>query len=315
MNYYHQFSRWRQRAVALVLLSALTNTAGARAEEGKNFRDIRMTPPRDVQAELHGALRIEAQEAAEILKITPLVEQIRAAKERGVTDPDTMGRPLQQARLLCLWKIWQAQQEIRRGIGMIDFDLSESNTNLDSLTIKRQQVINMITTLNFMQGGTLGTIKQSMGLQHDIPQPTRQEIAMTSFGTGTAMALTTLLIPGFFCRKIDEPRNTLSHILDPSYAPPDAANSFLWQFLDTQLPGTGLTRRQVLVNHWRDFAGLNIADPVGLRKMGATPESEERLSENIRTLQLRMTILHDLKTHVEEFDGCLYELHHAITFQ
>jgi hypothetical protein len=298
-----------------MFLSALTNSATAFADEVKSFRDIRMTPPRDAQAELRGALRIDAQEAADILKITPLVEKIRAEKRRGVTDPDTLPRPLQQARLICLWKIWQGQQEIRRAVAAIDFDLSQSNTNLDSLTMKRQQTINMITTLNFMQGGILGTVKQSMGLQHDIPQPPRQEIAMTSFGTGTAMALITLLIPGMFCRSIEEQRNSLSHILDPSYAPPDASNSFIWQFLDSELPGTGLTRRQVLVNHWRDFAGLNTANAVTLRKVGASPETDERLSESIRLLQTRMTILHDFKTHVEEFDGCLFELHHAITFE
>lgn len=138
---------------------------------------------------------------------------------------------------------------------------------------------------------------------------------MASFGTGTAMALVTLLIPGMFCRKIEGERNSLSHILDPSYAPADASNSFIWQFLDSELPGTGLTRRQVLVNHWRDFAGLNVASAVTVRKVGGDPQSDEKLLESIRTLQQRMTILHDFKTHVEEFDGCLYELHHAITFE
>jgi hypothetical protein len=315
MTYQAKIRKWRHGAALLVLFSALTNTASAFADEAKTFRDIRMTPPRDAQAELRGALRVDAQEAADVLKISPLVEKIRAEKQRGVTDPDSLPRPLQQARLICLWKIWEAQQEVRRAAGVIDYDLSDSYTNLDTLTWKRQQTINVITALNFMQGGVLGTLKQSMGLQHDIPQQPRQEIAMTSFGTGTAMALVTLLIPGLFCRRIEEHPNSLSHVLDPSYAPPDASNSFVWQFLDSELPGTGLTRRQVLVNHWRDFAGLQITNALQVRKVGAAPDSDEKLTESIRILQLRMNILHDFKTHVEEFDGCLYELHHAITFE
>jgi hypothetical protein len=315
MNYQPITRKLRQRAVALLILSALTNSASALAKQESRFFDIKMTPPRDMQAEAAGAMRNDAQEASDILKISPLVEKLRAAKKQGMTDPDRLPKALQEARLLCLWKIWEAQQEIRRAVGEIDFDLSESNTNLDSLTTKRQQTINMINTLNFMQGGILGTIKQSMGLQHDIGQPPRQEIAMTSFGTGTAMALVTLLIPGVFCRKIEEPRNSLSHILDPSYTPPDASYSFLWPFLNEELKGTGLTRRQVLLNHWRDFAGLNVTNAVTVRKVGATPAADEELRENIRVLQSRMTLLHDLKTHVEEFDGCLYELHQAITFE
>ena len=274
-----------------------------------------MSPDRNIQAELRGELRVDAKEAADILKITPMVEKLRAVKQSGIVDPDSLSRPLQQARFLCLWKIWQANEEVRRAVGQIDFDLADANTLLSELTSKRQATINMINTMNFMQGGVLGVIKQSLGLQHDIPQPPKQEIAMTSFGTGTALALVTLLIPSYFSRKIDAPPNTLSQILNPGYAPSDASQSYLWQFLTSTPEGSQLTRRQILTYHWRDFAGLKINDATVVRKISSAPESDEKLREGIRTVGQRIALLHDLKTHIEEFDGCLYELHQAVTFR
>jgi len=53
------------------------------------------------------------------------------------------------------------------------------------------------------------------------------------------------------------PPDALSNIANVSYHPVDANRSYLWQFLEARLPGTALKRRQVLVRHWQDFAGLS----------------------------------------------------------
>ena len=75
-----------------------------------------------------------------------------------------------------------------------------------------------------------------------------------------------------------------------------------------------MTRREILLHHWQDIAGLDITKEKALRKLSQAKEGDEDLSESISVLARRIALLHDLRTHLEEFDGSLYELHHAISF-
>lgn len=74
-----------------------------------------------------------------------------------------------------------------------------------------------------------------------------------------------------------------------------------------------LTRRQILIKHWEAFEKLNSKDERRLKKLAAAPSYSERLNESIRIVSQRMDLLHGLRTHIEEFDTELYELHQAIT--
>lgn len=303
-------------AAVLALGMTLIVSGAASADDAASFRDIKLTPERKLSSEQAGHLRADAQEIADLLKIAPLVERLRAQQQAGSSRlPPT--RAFQNARLLCLWKIFIASQEVRKVVATINYDLSRSNQALDSLTSKRDMTINMLNTFNFMQSGILGTIKQGGGFEgrHQILPAARQEIGMTFFGTGTGLAAINLLIPPLWSRKIETTPNILVHVFDPSYRPADAEQSYLWKFMNSPIPGSNLalTRRQILIRHWEAFAGLKSKDERRLKKLAAAPSDSERFNESIRIISQRMDLLHDLRTHIEEFDTALYELHQAVT--
>lgn len=289
------------------------NTPVFSAQETE-FRDIKMAPDRDKESETRGELRTDANEIAELLKIKPSVEALRQYKASGLIKTAQLPKNMQHARLMCLWKIFIASEEVRKVVAMINFDLSNTRVNLDSLTNKRNMTTNMINTANFLQGGVMGTVKQSLNL-HGLHIPA-QEVGITTFGTGTVLASSNLFVPALWSRKIDGPPNMLSHIFNPYFKPADADKSYLWKFMNSPIPNSQikLTRREILVRHWKDFESINTSDERKIRQLSALPlSSETGLKENIRTISQRMDLLEDLKSHLEEFDACLYELHKSIS--
>ena len=312
-----KFSNSLIAAVSVCLL-ALPVLPGSTAvlPEITSYRDIKITPNRDMAGESRGELRADAAEVAELLKIQSLVSTLRKSQKVGAGS-EHLSRPMQQARMLCLLKIFIASQEVRKVVATINFDLSRSNEELDQLTSRRNMTANMINTFNFMQGGTLGIIKQSCSFPGTtVPTAARQEIAMTSFGTGTGLAMVNLMLPSLWSRKVDTPPNILAHVFNANYSPADADQSYLWKYMSMPIPGSNLafSRREILLKHWKDFAGLNSNDKRRERKLAATPAGSEQLRENIRLVSQRMDLLHDMKAHFEEFDAALYELHKAISF-
>lgn len=304
-------------ALFFCLLSLLSHASPAIASTKSNpeFLDIKMTPDRDLASEERGELRAEANELAELLKIKPFVEELRRQKSLGNAKTTQLPKALQHARMLCLWKIFIASQEVRKVVAMINYDLSTTRVNLDSLTTKRDMTINMINTANFMQGGVLGTIKQSLNL-HGLHIPA-QEIGITTFGTGTVLATTNLFVPYLWTRKIDERPNLLGHIFDANFQPTDAKVSYLWKFMNSPIPGSKfkqLTRREILLKHWKDFEKINIDNERKAKQLSALPpDSGAQMRESIRIISQRMDLLEDLKSHLEEFDASLYELHQSIS--
>ena len=278
-----------------------------------SYRDIKMAPNRDRVAESRGELRTDAQEASRILRVEPLVEKLKATKEAGITATQ-LPRPIQQARLLCLVKIFIAMEEVRKVVGVINRELSVSYTALDSLTTKRDMAMNMLNTTIFMQAGVLGCISQGVNFKYGQPI-TSKTVATVNFSNITGLSAVGLLVPSIWSRRIDSPPNFLAHIFNESYRPGDAEKSYLWRFMSSPISGStdGLTRREVLIKHWEDFAALDSKQERQVKRLAAMPAGEERLSESIRILSQRITLLHDLKTHLEEFDGSLFELHNAIT--
>jgi hypothetical protein len=309
-NYYipvlfHQ--SWR---VLLCVFSAILLASPVLANGAGSFRDIKMGPDRDKAGEARGGLRVEAEEIAVLLRIKPLVEKLRATKASASAQAS---RPIEQARMLCLWKIFIALQEVRKVVAVINIEISRSNETFNSLTAQRNMMANVLNTATFMQYGILGTIDKSMNLKYGQPQAST-EINTVMFGIGTAIPTTGLFLPSILKRKIDSPPNTLAYIFNSSFTPDDADKSYLWKFINSPIPGSPykLTRREILIKHWEDFSHLNSQDVNRVKRLAATPAASEDLTENIRILAQRISLLQDLKTHIEEFDASLYELHNAI---
>ncbi|MBS1998011.1 MAG: hypothetical protein JSS86_16925 [Cyanobacteria bacterium SZAS LIN-2] len=297
--------------VSLAFLSFVL-APSAVATKHHSFADIKLTPDVTSESTLRGELRVDAQELADILKVRPYVEMLRTARASGIGDGGTvMPRRLLNAKMLCLFKIVAAQQEVRKVVAIIDYDLAKSNIDLAQLSARRDRTSNMINTLNFMQGGTLGCTKQSLFLNGKFGAS--QYPLITSFSLGTVLSVINLLHPPLWHRTVDGPHNSLAYFLCDA-SPPDAANSYLWQFFNSPVPGAKYTfsRREILKRHWHDFARVSLADSHRHRVLAAYPEGSEHMSENIALLSQRIALLNDLRTHVEEFDASLYELHKAI---
>lgn len=277
-----------------------------------SFYDIKMTPDIDHGAAAAGQLRADAAEIADLLEIMPYVERLREQKKNNPSSTSELPKPLLNAKVLCLWRILVLTEEVRRYSAAIDCDLASSNVVLADLTGKRDATSNMLNTVNFAQGGVLGITKQSLLLSHFFNSS--QMPIMISASLSTGLSLTNLLLPAVWKSKITQSQNILSHFINTSYRPPDADHSYLFKFFTSEIPGSTnhLTRREILLKHWQAFKHLNPEDHKLMRKLSASPEPNEDMAENINVLSLRIELLHDLKTHVEEVDGALYELHKAI---
>ena len=294
--------------VAATMMLAAATAAHASAEsDAKAFRDITLTPRSIPANEANGELREDAKEVAEVLDITNLVDRLRREKANYGNS-----REIQNIRLTCLWKLFTASEEVRQVVNECDYDLAQAQIALDGLMSKKQMMFFTLSTANFIQLGTLGIIKNVMGFS-EVYHVAEREVAMAQFGTSIALAETNQLIGPTWSRKIDSRPTMLSHFFYENFKPKDNEVSYLWKFFNKPCPGfpDNLTRRQVLVRHWKDFGGMDIDNAKTVGKVTANITDVER--ENIKMLKKRVALLHDLQSHFEEFDASLYELHKAIT--
>lgn len=298
------------RVVIALTLCFLSIEPAALAKGRSEFVDIKLTPdvtPSQVPA---GAIRADAKEVAQLLEIEDYVVQIQEAKRTGAP----MTRDLTNKKMICLWRIMTAAEEVRKMSGRIDRELSFTNIALDELISRRNGVSNALNTLNFAQGGTTGILKQSFVLNHWFN--TSQLFLLVGAGVGTTLAGINLVHPYLWSRRVENNPNILAHFLDPKYQASDANVSYLWKFFNSSVPGSSnnLTRRQVVIKHWEAYTGLNTADENNWRKLAAHPKNtDELIRENIKVLFQRVDLLHDLQTHIEEIDGSLFELHKVIS--
>ncbi len=303
-------------SVLLILVTVglpLDAHAFGEGDSFKSYRDIKITPEISINAAgpTDGIMRADADEIADLLHVRSLATTIRSAKSSNVAP---LPRNIQQARLLCLYKVMIASEEVRKTVGNIDYEIANTNSDLGALVAKRNAFSNSLNTANFMQGGTAGTVKQSLGFPGGSTPAPRQEIAMASFGTSIALSLINLLSQKGWHRPMDSKPNSLAYVYDGARKPSDANESYLWKFLNTRIPGSPspLTRREILVKHFAAVSSVNPSDDITVKRVTAIPSPDKQLNESIKILSKRIDLLHDLKSHVEEFDGSLYEFHHAI---
>lgn len=282
------------------------------------FRDILITPERDKESEARGQLRADAQEVAELLNIAPLVEKLRKEKHKKESEATQHSKAVHNTRLLCLWKIMIGMQEVRKVVANINYDLARSEVALDDLTRKKNMTTNMLNATNFLQFGISGVVRNSLSLGGYYTAD--NILTVNEFSVGTILPSLGLVLPSFLNRKVDAQPNMLAHVLNPSYRPADAEHSYLWKFMHSTIPGHSvldpdhkLTRREILIKHWEVFADLDCQDEDRLKRLTALPTSHESMTESIRIITQRIALLADMRVHIEEFDGSLYELYKAIS--
>jgi hypothetical protein len=277
----------------------------------KSYRDISLSPVVKLGV-TSSSMRPDAEEMANLFNVHALADQIRQARDSHVSP---LPRSIEQARLICLYRLYIASEETRKAVASIDFELSKSNQALGALTAKRDAARNMLTTLNFAQGGSAGIVKQSLSFKGGAKVAARQEIAMSSFGTSIALSIANLLLPSIWSRKIDSAPNSLATVFYESSRPADASNSYLWKFLNSPIPGSsdGETRKTILLKHLDTISAVDAQDEKTHKRLAAMPDPGREYDENIKILNKRINLLHDLETLFEEFDAALFEFHQAIT--
>ena len=256
-------------------------------------------------------LRTDAAEMADLLNIRPVVEMLRTAQRSG-KDMSASPKALQSARLMCLWRMFSASEEVRKVVAQINFDIAVNNVHLETLNNRKRVTNNLINTFNFTQNGVLGIVKNSLAIAALYPI-FRQEIAMTSFGMSGCLPVLNLYAPKLIYRKTTDGANMLSHVTDPGFRPEYANQSYLWKYFSSPIPGTNSKepRREVILKHWEALKGLSATNEKQRDLMDGS--NEKTRLEGLKTVSQRIEILHDFKTHVEEFDGALFELHQAVT--
>lgn len=281
------------------------------AKPSKEYVDIQITPARNLVAEANNELRADAAEMADLLNIRPVVEMLRTAQRSG-KDMSESPKALQSARLMCLWRMFVASEEVRKVVAQINFDIAVNNVHLETLNNRKRLANNLINTFNFTQNGVLGIVKNSLAIAAVYPI-FRQEIAMTSFGMSGCLPVINMYAPNLIYRKTTDGANMLSHVTDPGYRPESANQSYLWKYFNSPIPGKNPKepRREVILKHWEALKGLSATNEKQ-RDLMAGSNEKTRL-EGIKIVSQRIEILHDFKTHVEEFDGALFELHQAVT--
>lgn len=281
------------------------------AKSSKEYVDIQITPTRNLTAEANNELRADAAEIADLLNIRPLVEMLRTHQRSG-KDMCEAPKALQSARLMCLWRMFVASEEVRKVVAQINFDIAVNNVHLETLTNRKRLTNNLINTFNFTQSGVLGIVKNSLAIGAVYPI-FRQEIAMTSFGMSGCLPIINMYAPNLIYRRTTDGANMLSHVTDPGYKPAYANQSYLWKYFNSPIPGSASKepRREIILKHWEALKGLSATNEKQKDLMDGT--NEKTVHEGLKTVGQRIEILHDFKTHIEEFDGALFELHQAVT--
>jgi hypothetical protein len=304
-------SRLERKLVLGLLVAELTLCCQTESCLAGTYLDIKLTPDSTAHALDNGPLRADALEAAELLRVRPLVEKLRTnrAEHSGVQLPPE----LLKAKYLCLLRILSAREEVRKVVMAIKKDLAFSYESLEALTTRNNTAQSINNSMNFMQAGVIGSVKQGLLIEHVPNVP--GYLLTTTFATGTGLSALNLLFPYATRNKIDRPPNSLHHFLDLTYNPPDADKNFLWRFFNSPVPGSKdtLTRREILIRHFDEFQGLNIRDKARLKRLTNWSDKDETLYERAGLVMQRVNLLYDLRSHVEEFDTSLYELHKSIT--
>ena len=298
------------RTILLCILLAVGAVSATPAEADtrnvKAFVDITMVPAHTGQP---GELTLDALEAAQILKILPMVERLR--REAVTASPPS--KIVSQMRLLVICRIMAASEEVRKLVASINRDLASANIALSELSAKRARTGNMITAATFTQGGILGVLGKSGQLAGYPPQSAVKVVTASSIAIGLS-TVNMFVTPHLYHSRIDNGPNSMTNFLSLNLNPPDANRSYLWQYFNQPVLGSPITitRRELLLKHWKAFLGFDATNKLSVQKMSGLPDGAENVDEGIGRVNERIALLHDLESHVEEFDTSLYELHKSI---
>lgn len=248
-----------------------------------------------------------AREAAQLLGILPKVErliQLKQASGGGPLSDEEMA-----LKVDVIDKVLGASLEVRMVAGRVDRELAWATAGHDMLQAKRQKKLNMLTNLNFMQGGTLGILSGPMFL-HGYPiTGTTLLLLASSIGLGLSTIAFTQQRSG--TKKVDGGTTVLAdvfHIDLPT--PPTHQTDVVTNYMNAVPPNmsSGKSRNQILIDGWKKGKYLGNDSEKSLHKLAAYVPEGKHYKENIRVLQNRIRMLYDTQYTIEMLHSELLDL-------
>ena len=137
------------RLISLVLVLCLIGRPAVAESLADNSR---IQPPGVADTLTPGA-----KEAADLIGVTPLVDRVLVLKKQGLTS--STARQMIILKLMLYKRLWAASLDVRKAADRIDKELAHAYDIRDILEGRRGRMINLTNTSNFIQGGTLGSIR------------------------------------------------------------------------------------------------------------------------------------------------------------
>lgn len=254
-----------------------------------------------------------ATEAAEILGILPKVQRLIRLRrnDSGSGDPSELSNEALSLKVDVLDRILGQSLEVRVVADRIDRELSWSWASRQMLDGRRQKRLNFLFAANFMQGGLLGIVAGNEFLKHNPDPKLGSELLLIASGVGLALStLSFMEALGQGKKPVDGGTTVLAEIFDMSQAQPQRGTDRVFKFLNAVPPKAvdGKTRRQALLESWKQRNYFRSSDQHKLLRLAAVRTEEERVTENIRVLTSRIRMLYDTQWAVEQFDSELLDL-------
>lgn len=266
---------------------------------------VRLNPPGFQSAEGMKALGFSngAIEAARLLKIQPVVEELTQLNRRG----DSSLRKL-ELQTQFLERVLAGLMEMKLATNKIDAELNYAyDVVLANLLMRRGKSLQMNYNANFIQSGTFGSIAGLLYYKQS-PKPGNLMFVISD-GIGTALSVLALWQMRGGKRKVDTPPNSLADFFVLREPGADSFCPLVWDFLNSPAPDSkdGKSRRQHLLEVWEreKVATVNLENKANQEKVAAIHKSKQ---DTIAVVRSRINLLGSLKARLESFDGELYDL-------
>jgi len=256
--------------------------------------------PSSVEGNGLGALglKVEAIEAAHLLKIEPTVQELlRLNKEGGNTSRRA------ELEINLLETVLAGMLDMRAATGKIDQEVNYAyDVVLSHLLRQRGQRLQRNYDANFIQTGIFGAIAGLLFLKGQSKAGNEMFVIQGSIGTGLS-ALGLWLMRGG-SRKVDTPPNSLAQFFHPNTQNEYRFSPLISDYLDSPEPGSkdGKSRRDFLLARWKErhVATMNLDDKTNQLKLAAMSPTER---DTIKVVRNRIDLMQSLKARLEEIDS------------
>ena len=248
-----------------------------------------------------------AFEAATLLGILPKVERLIQLNQLSRTQ-DSLSDEELALKVDVLDKVMGGSLEVRMVSGRIDRELAWAFAGQGMLQGRRQRNLNYLFTLNFMQGGILGTLSGPAFLSGE--PKTGTELLLLASSIGLTLSTLSLLAGRSGTKKIDGGTTILADVFHLPQPTPDHNPEIVLKFLNSVPPQSASpkTRIETLVGGWKSGHYLHSTSEGQLEKLAVLLPPTDKHRENIGLIASRIRMLFDTQHTVEQLDAELLDL-------